>query len=318
MIKQGFKVALIQCEECGSEVSTKAIKCPNCGFNRQDNIDRAMFNILVWFTIFPIFGYFVICLSGIYFGFFDYSNAFFSHEFSFFKSWLYWPLGFLFVGIGENRHSVLGGYLNAFAVCFLLWIAVDWIIPDNTGKEESFKASVNNSGWSTSSTTDVMTEVKSYHAISNQTGPIENLKFPYGDVKSYISFSCQPSNGFQIYFVFNKTNIPGMRYKNGDKYIDAKVKFDNNIQTYPLLFVEGINDSLYFTNDSDPVLNLFYSLDRTLAVRLLESKSMLLELEYHNNGYVHFRYDLNGSDAIKKTLLDCGLPPSQLKNLSNS
>ena len=303
-------MALIQCKECGSEVSHKAIICPNCGFDFSEETEIALARIMAVVLIFPIFGYLVICLSGIYFGFFDYSNAFFSHLIGTLESWLFWPLCLLFGAIGWSRHPLWGGWLNAFAFCWLVWLAAGWIIPEDTGKEESMKAAINNYGWSTSSTTDVMTEVKSYHAISNQTVPIEPLGFPYSDVKTYMGLSCQPSNGFQVYFVFNKTNIPNKRVKNGNWYIDARVKFDDNIDTYPLLLVEEAEDSLYFTNSSLPVLDIQKKTDRSILGRLLDSQSILLELEYHNNGYVYFQYDLNGRDEIIKTLDDCAPAPS--------
>ena len=119
-----------------------------------------------------------------------------------------------------------------------------------------------------------------------------------------MGLSCQPSNGFQVYFVFNKTQIPKKRVKNGNWYIDARVKFDDNIDTYPLLLVEGKSDSLYFTSDSLPVLYGRKEIDGKLLGRLLDSQSILLELEYHDNGYAYFQYDLNGRDEIEKTLYD--------------
>ena len=304
--KKRVLMALIQCDECGSDLSTNAKTCPNCGFDQAEKHDAAVDGAMLRITIAPVLVYLVICLFGINFGFFDYSNAFFSHSFAGgLKSWLWGPIVFLFSGVGWNRHPVLGGWLNAVGICTVLWWTVDSIIPEDTGKEESMKASVNNSGWSTSATTDAMTEVKSYHAISNQTVSLEPLGFPYKDVKTYMGFSCQPSNGFQVYFVFNKTNIPKKRVKNGDWYIDARVKFDDNIDTYPLLLVKGKSNSLYFTNDSLPVLDVLKEIDSKLLGRLLDSQSILLELEYHDNGYVNFQYDLNGRDEIEKTLYDC-------------
>lgn len=304
-------MALIQCEECGRDLSTKAKTCPNCGFDQAEKHNTALDGAMLRITIAPVLVYLVICLSGIYFGFFDYSNAFFSHSFAGdLKSWLWGSIVYLFSVVGWNRHPVLGGWLNAVAICTVLWWTVDWLIPEDSGKKVSMSAAVNNSGWSTSSTSDVMTGVRAYHAISNQTVPLEPLGFPYNDVKTYIGFSCEPSNGFQVYFVFNKTNIPKKRVKNGEWYIDARVKFDDNIDTYPLLLVKGKSNSLYFTNDSLPVLDVLKEIDSKLLGRLLDSQSILLELEYHDNGYVNFQYDLNGRDEIEKTLYDCINAPS--------
>lgn len=300
-------MALIECEECGSAVSHKAIVCPNCGYGVSEQFDWAVSDQLALTVIAPIFGYFVICLSGIYFGFFDYSNSFFQWGGS--NTWLWIPLGFMFMSMGQSR--VGGGWLPAFGACWLIYIAADWIIPEDSGKKEPLSAAVNTSGWSTSYTSDVMTGVKTYHAISNQTVALEPLKSGYSDVKTRMGFSCQPSNGFQIYFVFNLVNIPRTRYENGGRYIDARVKFDDNIETYPLLIIEAAEDSLYFTSDLSPTLYLENESSRTLLSKLYTSKSALLRLEYHNNGYVHFRYDLNGRGEIAQTVADCGLIPKK-------
>ena len=306
-------MALIHCEECGSELSDKAKTCPNCGFDQ--SAGKSAINIegaILRKTVFPVFIYFVICLAGIYFDFFDYSNAFFSHSIvGDLKSWLWGGIIFLFGSVGWNRHPLFGGWLNAWAICTVLWWTVYLIMPEDAGKDQSMKAAENNSGWKTSATTDVMTEVRTYHAISNQTVPLEPLKFPYHDVKTRMGFSCQPSNGFQIYFVFNKANIPRTRYESGGRYIDARVKFDDNIETYPLLIIEAAEDSLYFTSDLSPTLYLENESSRTIFSKLLNSKSALLRLEYSSNGYVDFRYDLNGRVDIAQTVADCGLIPKK-------
>ena len=123
-------MALTLCEECSSELSSKAKTCPNCGFDRAENTAIDVEGAIIRITIFPVFIYFLICLSGIYFGFFDYSNAFFSHSYvGDLKSWLWWAISFLFLSVGWNRHPLYGGWLNACAVCTVVWWIVHLMIP---------------------------------------------------------------------------------------------------------------------------------------------------------------------------------------------
>ena len=58
-------MALVDCDECGNQLSHMASVCPSCGFDRSTQHQVAAEHSLASLVVFPIIIYFAVILGGV-------------------------------------------------------------------------------------------------------------------------------------------------------------------------------------------------------------------------------------------------------------
>ena len=137
--------------------------------------------------------------------------------------------------------------------------------------------------WTFTTSVDEMTgEIRAY-AFSPRTVPTKPMRFPYKDMKSSLAFGCSEDSEWAYMNFTSRPNIRNDKVSvSGYNDIVTRIRFDDKIQKWELTQAWGAS-SLHF-DDGQRAINQFRS-----------SKTMLLELNWHGNENVYFRYDLSGS-----------------------
>jgi hypothetical protein len=144
--------------------------------------------------------------------------------------------------------------------------------------------------WQTEISKDEMTEKVQAFAMSPSVKPTKRMDFPYGDVESRISVGCD-NDKFWVYSGFNsKANIAG-----DDDEINTRIKWDDLISKIKLSLG---TDSRF----------IHFPVGEVMVKKIISSNEVLLELPWHAEGSVYFKYPLKGaSPAINKIADVCGL-----------
>lgn len=137
------------------------------------------------------------------------------------------------------------------------------------------------------SSPDPMTGHVSKGAQSARAAPIEEMAFPYADTESVALIFCGNGAISGVSFAFtNAPNLAGGSLLDGLRSFMLRVRFDDD----PLMrwqFVQEWGSRQIFSGHRLHVL----------AARMQAARTMLLELPWHGQGSVVFRYDLTGSRA---------------------
>ena len=122
---------------------------------------------------------------------------------------------------------------------------------------------------------------------SPMAAPMEGMGFPYTGTKSAAAILCGDGGITGVAFGFtNAPNLVGGSLLDGHRSFMLRVRFDDD----PLMrwqFVHEWGSRLIFSGHRLHVL----------AARMQAARTMLLELPWHGQGNVVFRYDLTGSRA---------------------
>lgn len=54
---------LIKCKECGKEISSSAVTCPNCGYKNVNEREKAPFGVLTVCFLIPIVGFILFAVN---------------------------------------------------------------------------------------------------------------------------------------------------------------------------------------------------------------------------------------------------------------
>ena len=106
------KNALVECDECGNQLSHMASVCPILrGFDRSTQHQVAAEHSLASLVVFPIIIYFAVILGGIYIGKFDTGHTFFNSALFDISilNWLYIPILLILGGVPVFKHAWWGG-----------------------------------------------------------------------------------------------------------------------------------------------------------------------------------------------------------------
>ena len=149
------------------------------------------------------------------------------------------------------------------------------------------------------SSVDEITGEKSYYASTKFVYPIEQLKWPYRDLKSFIGFGCDSSskNGW-AYIGFTKNpNLIGGEYSRNGKIFRSRVKWDS--QVGQITFFVSLTE--------DKFLHLQY--DNNFIRKIMEHSKLKIELQFYQEGNIYFEYkNLNiFSKAINLVKSKCRL-----------
>ena len=125
-------MSLIECHECGKQISHTANICPSCGFDLSRHYGEWADSQLGILTVVPIISYFVVILGGIHLGIFDTDHKFF-HTAIFnipILNWLWIPNLIILGGVPVFKHVWWGGWTGAiFMVCAAIF-AVNAVAPE--------------------------------------------------------------------------------------------------------------------------------------------------------------------------------------------
>ncbi len=144
--------------------------------------------------------------------------------------------------------------------------------------------------WSVHTVQNEMDGVVGHVAASDKTPPTKVMQFPYNIVWARVNVSRRLDSGsIMVSLSFNLENILGFEQVGDYLLGEIRVKWDNGkIETAQVWSHD--QPELVIFSDTDAVLN-----------KLKKSKSLLIELEWYNEGEVYFRFDLTGAAAaIKK------------------
>ena len=138
-------------------------------------------------------------------------------------------------------------------------------------------------GWISSSEKDKMTGEISAGAISAQTKPLEDMPFPYQDIKSWIVFGCNKKGSEWVGIIFSqRPNLTNSKTQDGYNLITERIKWDDLVTS--ITFAQNWGSRvLLFQDDQKNIQNI------------MTKSIMLLELSWYGEGVVYFQYSLKGS-----------------------
>lgn len=56
-------MALINCKECGKEISENAVSCPNCGAKNRNNSEKASIGLMIICFLIPLIGIIIFAIN---------------------------------------------------------------------------------------------------------------------------------------------------------------------------------------------------------------------------------------------------------------
>jgi hypothetical protein len=142
--------------------------------------------------------------------------------------------------------------------------------------------------WDVSLSKDEMTGEKSAYASSSATFPTEIMDFPYSDTKAWLGVGSD-GNSEWVYVGFNNSpNLNNTDTQDGYNLIRTRIKWDDEVENVTITQDWG-SKFLHFRND------------KLIIKKIAKSNSVLLELDWHGEGKVYFKFSLKGSSsALKK------------------
>lgn len=148
--------------------------------------------------------------------------------------------------------------------------------------------------WNTFTSKDKMTGELSYYANSPVAIPTNQMSFPYSDVTAWMGVGCD-KNGEWVYVGFKGSlNLANTETQDGHNLISTRIKWNDAVEQV-LLSQEWSSDFLHFNEDA-PAL-----------VKIQNSKTAMLELQWHGQQPTYFEFSLNGSSkAIGEIKAKCG------------
>ena len=138
--------------------------------------------------------------------------------------------------------------------------------------------------WNSWEDNDPMTNIKSYGVSSQRSTPIEPMSFPFRDVEAIVGISCDGNP----YFHFTTTPVLDDIGFHSDGYISVmlRVRFDDK-PPFRTTFSQK-----WGSERMTPLQG------KIIFDSLLAHRTMLLELPWHTQGNVVFRFDLTGSRKL--------------------
>ncbi len=136
--------------------------------------------------------------------------------------------------------------------------------------------------WRVTVSKDEMTGEEIWYALSPEVSSTEPMNFPYEDTKAVLGVGYNGEDEW-VYIGFNVTPNP-LDTTIGDGYyiITTRIKWDDEIETTKLTQEWG-SKYLHFTEDEEVVS------------KIINSDTMLLELNWYGEGKVYFRFPLEGA-----------------------
>ena len=147
--------------------------------------------------------------------------------------------------------------------------------------------------WNISESKDEMTGKYSAFAISKSILPSKKFDFPYENVTSWIGVGCSKGNDWAFIGFNIAPNLTDTQTKDGYNSIFTRIKWNEKLENIYLNQTWGEKFIRFVSNES-------------AVSNIASSDSVLLELQWHGQGTVYFKYPLEGSwDAIAQIRAKC-------------
>lgn len=159
----------------------------------------------------------------------------------------------------------------------------------NSNQQTSEKAPSPKPSWSHFTSKDEMTGAKTAYAASPRVSATERMRFPYSDTKAWLGVGCDGKNEWAYIGFTNAPNLNDTETEDGYNRIWARVKWD------------GEMDKLSLTQEWGAAF-IHFSDNHAAIANIAESRSVLVELNWHGNGRTYFRFPLNGSSAALQAI----------------
>lgn len=135
--------------------------------------------------------------------------------------------------------------------------------------------------------TDEMTGKTQQFVMSPKAPPLKKMEFPYHDVTAFMGAGCQDGKEWAYFGFSTAPNLNDDETKKGYSLITTRIKWDDRIETVKLTQEWG-DKFISFQNDAAAISNA------------MQHNKVLLELNWHGSGNVHFEIPLHGSTAAIK------------------
>ena len=141
--------------------------------------------------------------------------------------------------------------------------------------------------WGQWSSEDPMNDTVRKGMASALTAPMKMMSFPYQDTKAILGVSCDDTGAYMRFT--NSPNLSGDTTHDGYNSIRLRVRKDND-QVRGIKFVQNWG--------SDQLSTTFLPMRNIV----MEGQTLLVEIPWHGQGKVYFKFDLTGSsDMYKRT-----------------
>lgn len=141
--------------------------------------------------------------------------------------------------------------------------------------------------WTHFTSKDEMTGKLSAYASSPKVSPNSRMDFPYADTKAWIAVGCDNKSEWTYFGFTNAPNLNDTDIQDGRNIVRTRIRWDETVENTSLTQKWGAA-FLHFRNGKSAI------------ARIAGSKSVLLELDWHGQSSVYFKFTLNGSSkAIK-------------------
>ena len=147
---------------------------------------------------------------------------------------------------------------------------------------------------------DVMTNEFSAHAHSINTKPLKLMSFPYQNVVSWMGYGCSKDSEWAYIGFSGAPNLNDTETEDGYNSIVTRIKWGNDEVNKIRLTQDWGEKFIHFVDDESSIRNI------------MNNSSVLLELNWHGQGNVHFKFSLDGSTkAINSAQKACGIRGKQ-------
>lgn len=147
--------------------------------------------------------------------------------------------------------------------------------------------------WGSTTSSDEMSGERSAYAVSPTISTTRRMAFPYSDVKAWLGVGCDKSSEWAYIGFSGAPNLNNTELEDGYSVIKTRVKWGETL-TKDTFTQKWGGKYLHFRNDSSAIQ------------KIAGSNGMMLELDWHGQGAVHFDFPLKGSSkAIADIRASC-------------
>ncbi len=136
--------------------------------------------------------------------------------------------------------------------------------------------------WTVTVSKDVMTEEETWYASSPNVTSTEPMGFPYEGTKAALVLGYDGKDEWVYIWFSQSPNLLDTKIGDGYNIISTRIKWDDEIETTKLTQEWG-SKFLHFTEDEEVVS------------KIINSDTMLLELNWYGEGKVYFQFPLEGA-----------------------
>lgn len=208
-------------------------------------------------------------------------------------------------GVKAPKKTSLFTWIVLFFIVFVAYSVSQTPSPSksssNTSKSQSLNGSNSTSSksssvrtiqkpqWGISTSTDEMSGKRQAFASSPTVSPTKQMDFPYSDVKAWLGVGCDGSSEWAYIGFTRSPNLLDTETEDGYNQIKTRIKWDNSIQNVTLIQEWGASF-------------LHFQYDRDAISKMAGANTALLELRWHGQGAIYFRFPLDGSSAALQAL----------------